>query len=456
MNDIKLAIRQILKSPGFTAITILTFALGIGACTAMFSIVNRVVLRPLPYAEPGQLVQIWEDSRGDGTGRNTVAGGVAKGWQDQSTLFESITVFTGTTANLTGTEHPARLHGLQVSPNYLHTLRLSPVLGRDFQADEGQAGAPGVVILSHAAWQNYFGGDPAVLGKSIRLGDRPRTVVGILSSTARLTPAGHGEAELDFLAPFAYGTPGWNRGFAGHILVAIGRLQPTATLDQARAEMNAICERQSVDYPAFKKDWRALLVPLHEEITGPVRPQLLLLLGATACVLLIACANIAGLLLARAVSRGREMALRLSLGASRWSIVRKLLTENLLLALAGGVLGVLIAWWSVAAFEHWRPAEFAPGLAVSLDGPALGFALVVSLITGLVAGLVPAWRLARTQFDELRSGSRSSQAGAHAGMRGALIIGQIALSLVLLIGAGLLLRSLMRFQAAPFGIRAAR
>jgi predicted permease len=453
LQDVRFGMRMLAKNLGFTTVAVLTLALGIGANMAMFSIVNRILLRPLPYAEPERLVQIWEDARSDSHGgsteRNSVAGGVVKGWQDQSTTLEGIAAINQTSANLTGTERPVRLRGLQVSPNYLRLLRLHPLQGRDFRLEEGQAGQSDVVILSHAAWQKYFGGSSQLIGQTIQLGNKPRTVIGILSPAAR--PAARRVSEVDFLLPFAYGTPGWNRAFAGHWLQVVGRLQPTATIAQVRKEMAVITERQRSDYPAFKKSWGVTVIPLHEEVTGEIRPHLLLLFGATACVLLIACANVAGLLLARAVSRGKEMALRLALGASRWSVARQLLTENLLLALAGGVIGVLLALWSVDVFEHWRPPEFAPGLPVSLDGRALAFAVAVSLVTGLAAGLVPAWRLARTHFDELKSGSRSCQAGAHTGVRGTLIIGQIALSLVLLIGAGLLLRSLMRLQSVPLG-----
>lgn len=445
VRDVRQAWRRLMQNPGFTLVAVGSLGLGIGACTAMFSIVNHLLLQPLPYANPQRLVQLWEDPSGHGTARNTIAGGVLKGWQDQITTLEGIAAIHRTSGNLTGIDRPVRLRGLQVSPNYLRLLQLQPVLGRNFLPNEGETGKSAVVILGHATWENDFGGRADLIGQTITLDGRPTTVVGVLGSSARLTdPA-------DFLQPFAYGTPGWNRPFAGHILEAIGRLKPQVTLAQVRQEMAAITERLHPEYPAWKRNWGVLVVPLHEEVTGPVRPQLLLLFGATACVLLIACANVAGLMLAQAVSRHREMAVRLSVGASRWAVARLLLVENLLLALLGGGLGVLLARWSVDAFQRLRPADLALGLPVGLDGRALAFAFAAAVLTGLAAGLAPAWRLARTRFDALKVGTRFTAAGAHAGLRGLLMIGQIALSLMLLLGAGLMFRTLARLQSAPLG-----
>jgi putative ABC transport system permease protein len=445
--DLKLAIRRLAKAPGFAAVAISALALGIGANTAIFSIINRVVLHPLPYADADRLVQIWEDYIGDGTGQNTVSGGVAHSWEEQSNLLEGIAATNGVNANLSVGSQPTRLNGLQVSSSYLHLLRTNPSLGRDFLPEEGRAGKSDVVILTYSAWQSYFGGRVDIVGQTIQLSKKPTTVIGILRADARLTVA------ADYLVPFAYGTPGWSTAFAGHNLFVVGRLKPSATLPALKSEMAVITDRIRSNFPDFKRKWGVTVVPLHEQVTGALRPQLVFLFGATVCVLLIACFNVAGLLLARAISREREMALRLALGATSFSIARQVLLENVILSLAGGASGSVLAYWGVAAFERWRPPEFAPGMPVYIDVSVLGFALGVSVLAGLTSGLAPAWRLARSRFDQLRTGDRSSAKGTHTGMRGALIVGQVAISLVLLAGAGLLLQSLIRLQAVPIGFQ---
>ncbi len=445
--DLKLAFRRLAKAPGFAAVAVSALALGIGANTAIFSIINRVVLQPLPYVDPDRLVQIWEDYKGDGTGQNTVSGGVAHSWEEQSDLLEDIAASNRVRANLSFGSQPIRLNGLQVSSSYLRLLRINPSRGRDFLPEEGRAGKSDVVILTYAAWQSYFGGRVDVLGQTIQISNKPTTVIGILGPDARLTVG------ADFLAPFAYGTPGWSTAFTGHNLFVVGRLKPNATLSALKSEMAAITDRIRGNFPDFKRKWGVTVVPLHEQVTGALRPQLVFLFGVTACVLLIACFNVAGLLLARAISREREMALRLALGATGFSIARQVLLENVILSLAGGAFGSALASWGVAAFERWRPPEFAPGMPVTIDVSVLAFALVMSVLAGLASGLAPAWRLARSRFDQLRSGDRSSARGAHTGLRGALIVGQVAISLVLLAGAGLLLQSLIRLQAVPLGFQ---
>jgi predicted permease len=445
LNDLRLSIRRLIQDRGFTTVAVLTLALGIGATTATFSIINRVVLQPLPYPDADRLVQIFEDYKGDGTGQNAVSGGVAHAWQEQSASLESMAATNRISANLAGETKPERLDGLQVSTNYLHVLRLAPSRGRDFLADEGDAAQSDSAILTYSTWQHYFAGRTDIVGQTIRLSNKPTTVVGILPPDARLSES------VDFLTPFAYGRNGWSTAFAGHYLSAIGRLKPSATVASLKSEMAVITSRIRGNFPDFKRNWGVTVVPLHEQVTGEVRPQLILLFGATACVLLIACSNLAGLLLARAIKRQREMALRLALGASGLSITRQVLVENIVLSLIGGVIGLLATVWCIDVFRQWRPPAFAPGVPVYVDWTALAFVFCISIASGLISGIVPAWRLARSGFEHLKSGGRASAGGTHSGVRGALIVGQIALSLILLVGAGLLLKSLLKLQAVPLG-----
>jgi predicted permease len=445
LNDLRLSIRRLLQDGGFATVAVLILALGIGATTATFSIVNRVVLQPLPYPNADRLVQIFEDYKGDGTGQNAVSGGVAHAWQEQSAALEGMATTNRISANLTGEAKPERLDGLQVSTNYLHVLGLAPSRGRDFLADEGDAGRSDSAVLTYSAWRRYFGGRTDLVGQTVRLSNNPTTIVGILPPDARLTE------NVDFLTPFAYGRNGWSTAFAGHNLSVIGRLKAPVTVAALKSEMAVITSRIRSNFPDFKRNWGVTVAPLHEQVTGNIRSQLILLFGATACVLFIACLNVAGLLLARAIKRQREMALRLALGASSLSITRQVLIENVLLSLTGGFIGLLASVWCIDLFRQWRPPEFAPGVPVYVDWKALAFVLSVSILSGLVSGCVPAWRLARSGFDHLKSGGRASTEGTHSGARGILIVGQIALSLILLVGAGLLLKSLLRFQAVPLG-----
>ena len=363
VNDFKFAFRQLLKNPGFTAVAVLTLALGIGATTAIFSLINGVLLEPLPYEQPGQLVHLWEMRPNGRPG--DVSPGAFMDWREHSTSFEGLSAMRGAAANLTGTGQPERINGLRVSANFFSILREQPEVGRGFVPEEEMPGSDDKVVLSHGLWQRRFGGDTNLIGKPIWLDGERRIVVGVLRPKALAT-----ESEADFLIPFDFQTKGL---YGSHFLRVIGRLRSGVTPERARAELAAIKQRMQPLYPKWKEDWSVTVVPMHEEVTGEVKPTLLILLGAVVCVLLVVCSNVANLLLSRAVARQRETAMRVALGASRWRIVRQVLTESVLLATLGGVLGVLVAYGGVEILLAWNEGPVRHLAEAHVDARMLGF-----------------------------------------------------------------------------------
>jgi len=444
MNDLKFAFRQLLKNPGFTAVAVLTLALGIGANTAIFSVVDSVLLKPLPFDEPGQLVQVWE-APGPGQ-RNWASPGAFLDWKAHGSVFEDLSLLDGRELNLTGEGEPERVSGLGMSAGGLKILRARPILGRGFAPDEDQPGKDQVVVLSHGFWQRRFGGDVSVVGRTIRLNDQSHTVIGVLAPTA--LPWG----PSDFVVPIAVSPSAVNeRG--SHWLQAFGRLKPGETVERAGAEMSAVAARLRPLYPAWKQGWGTTIVPLHEQLTGKVKPTLLVLFGAVGCVLLIACGNVANLLLAKSASRQKEMAVRAALGASRWRVIRQLLAESMVLSLAGALLGVLLAFWSVGAIRGLDAVNLPRTQELGLDFRVLGFAVLVSLLAGVAFGLMPALHTVRDGLNDLlKDGARNTGAGSRNRVRSGLIVAEVALSLVLLFGAGLLLNSFVRLSHVPSGI----
>src|SRR6266540_1740720 len=443
-QDLRYGARMLLKNPGFTLIAVLTLALGIGANTSFFSIVNSVLLKPLPYEHPDQLVQLWEAPRVGVRGASSP--GAFLDWKEQSTSFESLSLLLNIDLNLTGEGEPDRISGVKMSASGLQILRARPMLGRVFAPDEDQPGREKTIVLTHRLWQRRFGGDTNIVGRSIQLSDQDYTVIGVLPP--RFLPWD----EPEFIIPSSVAPEDANQR-AAHWLNVFGRLKAGLTVEQARAEVNALSARLKPLYPPYKKNFVVNIATMQELMTGDIKPTLLMLLGAVGFVLLIACANVANLLLARALARRREMAIRAALGAGRWRVIRQLLTESVLLALIGASLGLLLAFWSVDALSHHTAVSLPRVQEVKLDLRVLGFALCVSLLSGLAFGLAPAVQASNPDLNEtLKESGRGVQGSARNNVRNLLIVSEVALALILLIGAGLLLNSFFRLSNVPPGV----
>jgi len=442
MNDLKFAIRQLLKAPGFTAAAVLTLALGIGANTAMFSVVDGVLLRSLPYDDPGQLVQVFEAGRPGA--RNSVSVGVYSDWARHTSAFEDIAAVFDADMNLTGTGEPERLSGLRMTAAGLRVLRARPVLGRTFAPDEDQAGKHTVIVLTHELWQRRFGGDSGVVGRQVRLNSESYTVIGVLPRA--FLPWD----KKDFVVPFVF-QPEQLEQRGNHWLRVLGRLKQGQTPELARENLVAVSQAYRSLYPVWKKDWGATVVPMQEQLTGDFKPILLTLLGAVALVLLIACANVANLLLARAAAREKEIAIRLAIGASRGRVIRQLLVESLLLAVAGATLGLVLATAATAAVRNTSPANMPRAEQIAVDFRVLGFAVAVSLATGFLFGIVPALQASRLDLNRSLQDAGRGSSGTRNRTRSVLIVSEVALALVLLTGSGLLINSFVRLLDVPMG-----
>jgi putative ABC transport system permease protein len=447
IQDLRYGVRRLGNNPGFTAIAVLTLALGIGANTAIFSVVNGVLLRPLPFRDPSQLVLIAEKSSFPVTSTSYEN---YLDWRDQSQSFEAMEATRSGSITLTGAGEPERLNVRMATAGLFSMLGINAQIGRTFLSEEDRAGGTPVALLSYGLWQRRFGGSPDIIGETINLDLQPYTVVGILPNGFQvLQPA---DVYLPFM-PWAKTLPddrNWHPG-----IIPLARLKQGASREQARVEMVGITKRLEQHYPDYNTGISADVVGLQDQIVQNSRPALLLLLGAVSFVLLIACANVANLLLARAASRGREVAIRTAMGASRGRVSRQLLTESVLLSVAGGLLGVIIAWAAIGLLPKIAADSIPSGAPIGLDPWVLAFTAVVSLFTGLLFGIVPALRTAKLDLREaLNEGSRGSTAGPgqHV-LRGALVAMEIALAMLLLVGSGLLLRSFSRLQEVPPGFQ---
>jgi putative ABC transport system permease protein len=445
-QDLRYGARMLLHKPGFTLVALIALALGIGATTAIFSIVNGILLRSLPYRNPDRIVMVWVDNHRVGLDQDWHSYPNYVDYRDQNQVFEQMAAFNDRSFNLTGSADPERVLGMWATASLFQVLGVEPSLGRSFTVEEEEPGKDLVVVISHGLWQRWFGGDSGAIGRQLIMNGTGRTVIGVMPPGVTFPSK---DAEL--WVPLALSTAGRNnRG--GFSLKAIGLLRPGVSIAQARADLGTIAGRLVQQYP-FLAGYGVNLVPLHDQIVGKIRPALFVMLAAVGFVLLIGCANTANLLLARAATREREIAIRTALGARPGRIIRQLLTESLLLSLMGGALGIAIAIVGLKFLISLSPPETPRLDQVTVDGGVLLFALLVSLSTGLLFGLAPALHSSRPNLNEsLKEGGRGSGVGIKGSrVRGLLVISEIALSLVLLVGAGLMIRSFHRLQQVNLG-----
>ena len=449
-EDLRYSLRVLARSPSFTLVAVVGLALGIGANSAIFTVMNAVVLRPLPYKEAERLVLLWQLNRQNGDHEIKASAPDYIDWKEQNTVFQNIAAFnanSGLGLNLSGAGHPVRISATSVTGNLFSVLGVTPALGRSFLPDEERPGSAPVCILSDGLWTRRFGSDPKILGKAVTLNGEMWTVVGVMPSGFRFPQS------VDLWVPAMVRSTA-RTNHAKHYLGVIARLKPGLSLDHAQAELDALARRMELQYPETNAGLGIRLVPLRTQITGNIRPALLVLFGATAFVLLIACTNLANLLLVRATVRQAEMSLRLALGASRTLLVRQLLTESALLGLLGGILGLILAFAGTRLLFSHSPSNFPRTNEITVDGRVLAFTLGLSVFTAVLFGVVPALQASKPDLIRTLKVGGSGFAMGHGWQRLRLLLvaSEMALALVLLIGASLMIRSFFRLQEVNIGL----
>ncbi len=434
------------KTPGFTVVAVISLALGIGANTAIFSVINALLIKSLPYHDPDRLILVWGNSPAEGKDRSQVSATDVADYRAQNTVFEDITTYGNWSATLIGDGDPERVQGIQVGDGYFSIMRGTPLFGRAFLPEEQIEGKDFVIVLGYGLWQRRFGGDTAIVGRTANFSGRTYTIVGVMPPEFRPLPASLVDERAEFYRPVAESYDEEER--SSRHLRSIARLKPNVTLEQAQAEMNAIAARLEKDHPRDNTGYGLRLITIGEDTVGSLRPAILMLFGAVAFVLLIACANVGNLLLARSTARQKEVAIRCALGAARIRLVRQLLTESVVLAIIGGAFGLILSLWGTSLIESLGSKIFPSLSGIEIDSRVLGFTIAMSLLTGIVFGLAPALHASKPNLNEtLKEGGRSAGAGAsRSSLRSALVVAEVAMALVLLVCAGLMIRSVMRLR----------
>lgn len=448
LRDLRLSARSLWKRPGFTAVIVATLAVGIAANTTIFSTINALLIKPLPFPDPERIVAVWDKLPSRGVERNEVAVANYLDWRAQTKSFENLGVYRWWSTNLTGGETPERVQGFLVTANFLDIVGVKPMLGRGFSSEENEPGKDSVALLTYSLWQRRFGGDRNIVNKIISTNGVQRTVIGVMP------PGFNYPKGAEIYAPLSF-TPELSRNRGNHSYLGIGRLKPGTTIQTAQAELDIIAGQLEKQYAETNTGRGVVIYPVLQDTVRDYATALWIMMAAVGFVLLIGCANVANLMLSRAAGRQREVALRMALGASRYRIIRQLLTESVMLGIAGGALGILLAYWGIDLIRTANPGEaarFAPGWSeLGINLPVLGFTLLISIFSGVLFGLAPALQLSKPDLNNaLKEGTQQSTPTSHR-LRALLVVSEVALSLMLLVSAGLLLRSFMQLVKADPG-----